>query len=391
MRVILYTGKGGVGKTTLAAATALHCAALGHRTLVVSTDTAHSLADALQTPLGNEPRPVGQQGLEAAELDSASELERAWGEIKQRISTLLQQEGVEATAAGELAVLPGLDEVISLVRVKRFYDEGRYDGLIIDSAPTGAAMRLLAAPDLTRWYTRYLTGLTRGAIQMVLPRLKGVLKIPLTEAAVQERLQTLFDEIQSLRVLLTDGRVTTVRLVLNPDQLALRETQRAYTYFNLFGLMVDAVYLNRFYPGEVTDPYLAHWLTDQARYRQEAAEIFAPLPIFEVPLQRREVLGSEALLALAQTLYNGLDPLPPLASEQPVSYRLANGRYTLRLRVRGVASGEVELDKQGDELRVRLGSYRRTLTLPQYLAGAQPSYASLEGEYLVVVFEPGSR
>jgi len=295
VRIILYTGKGGVGKTTLAAATALHCANLGHRTLVVSTDIAHSLADALQTPLGNEPRSVGASGLEAAELDSATELEQYWGDIKRRIATVLRSEGVEATAAGELAVLPGLDEIVALVRLKRYYDEARYEALIIDSAPTGAAMRLLAAPDLTHWYTRYLTGLTRGIIQMLLPSFKGLLKTPISEETIQQRLQQLVVQIQELRTLLTDGRITTVRLVLNPDQMALRETQRAYTYLNLFGLTVDAVYINRIYPDEISDPYLQHWIADQARYRQEAQELFAPLPLFEVPLQRQEVLGVDAL------------------------------------------------------------------------------------------------
>ncbi|MCE5260250.1 MAG: ArsA family ATPase [Chloroflexi bacterium] len=387
MRIILYTGKGGAGKTTLAAATALYSAHLGHRTLAVSTDTAHSLADALQLPLGNDPRAVGASGLDAAELDSASELEHYWGEIKQRITALLVAEGVDATAAGELAVLPGLDEIIALVRIKRIYNAGCYDGLIIDSAPTGAAMRLLAAPDLTNWYTRYLTGLTHSAVKLLLPKLQGAFKLPISAGAIQERLQELIDELQALRALLTDNTVTTVRLVLNPDNLSLRETQRAYTYFSLFGLTVDALYLNRLYPSEIADPYLQNWIADQAHYRQEAAELFAPLPLFEVPLQRREVLGSAQLLALAEALYGDIDPLPPLAEEQPVSYSLEQGRYTLMLRVSGITSGEVELNRQGDELQVRLSNYRRTLTLPQYLAGLQPTFAEVNGEHLRVIFE----
>lgn len=391
MRILLYTGKGGVGKTTLATATAIHCANLGYRTLVVSTDIAHSLADALQIALGNEPRPVGTSHLEAAELDSAIELEQYWGDTKRRITAVLRSEGVEATAAGELAVLPGLDEIIALVRIKRYYDEQHYEALIIDSAPTGAAMRLLAAPDLTRWYTRYLTGLTRGIIQTLLPSVKGLLKTSISEEAIQQRLQQLVLHIQQLRTLLTDGETTTVRLVLNPDQMSLRETQRAYTYMNLFGLKVDAVYANRVYPGEISDPYLQHWIADQAHYLQEARELFTPLPLFEVPLQRREVLGVEALGDLAKSVYGTLDPLPALAHEQPVSYKLENGRYVLSLRVMGVAAGQVELQKQGDELQVRLGSFRRTLTLPQYLAGQQPSWANLEGEYLRVAFEAVGR
>ncbi len=169
MRTILFTGKGGVGKTTLAASTALHSAARGYRTLVISTDIAHSLADALDFPLGNEPREVGPENLLAAELDTGEELERYWGDVKRRIASVLREEGVSAPVAGELAILPGLDEVLALVRIKRFYDEDQYDTLIIDSAPTGAAMRLLAAPDLNRWYTRQLLGLSRGITRALLP------------------------------------------------------------------------------------------------------------------------------------------------------------------------------------------------------------------------------
>jgi len=391
VRIILFTGKGGVGKTTLAAATALYSAHLGHRTLVISTDPAHSLADALQVPLGNEPQPVDASGLDAAELDSATELERVWGSIKRRVTATLEQEGVDATAAGELAVLPGLDEIVALARIKQFYDAGVYDGVLIDSAPTGTAMRLLAAPDLTRWYTRYLTGATSNMLKFMLPKLMGVFRLPVSEGAVQDTLRKLFDDITALRTLLTDSSITSVRLVLNPDSLSLRETQRAYTYLNLFGLAVDAIYLNRFFPGEVTDPYLEHWIADQARYRQEAAELFAPLPMFQVPLQHCEVLGSAQLLALADALYEGRDPLPTLADEQPVSYSLDGGRYTLTLRLRGVKSEDVELHKQGDELQVRLGNTRRTLTLPQYLAGLESSYAEVDGEYLRVVFDLNSK
>ena len=204
MRTILFTGKGGVGKTTLAAATALRSASLGYATLIISTDIAHSLADALATPLGNEPqriaRPGNQAGdalpLDAAELDTGTELERYWGDIKRRIAAVLRDEGLDSAVAGELAVLPGLDEVLALVRIKRYYDEGQYQVLIIDSAPTGAAMRLLSAPDLTRWYTRFLTTWSKGVIRALLPSIRAMVKIPIGEDVVQARIKELFDRVE---------------------------------------------------------------------------------------------------------------------------------------------------------------------------------------------------
>ncbi len=391
MRIILFTGKGGVGKTTLAAATALRSAALGNRTLIISTDIAHNLADVLATPLGNEPQQVGSVNLHAAELDTGEELERYWGDIKRRIATVLRDEGVSPTAAGELAILPGLDEVLALVRLKRYYDEGHYDVITIDSAPTGAAMRLLSAPDLNRWYTRHLLSFSRGLARAVLPAVRSFIKLPIGEDVIQERIQQLFDQVDLLRGILTDSAQTSVRLVLNPEHMAVRETQRAYTYMNLFGFAVDALFVNRILPDEVADPFFTHWKADQAAYRQEVRELFAPLPVFEVSLMSREVVGLEKLDKLSQQIYGDLDPVAPLSTEQPLRFYMDGDRYMLALRVTGVASGAVSLEKQGDELHVRLGHFRRTLTLPQYLVGLQPAWAQVEGDYLKIAFEETSR
>ena len=390
MRTILFTGKGGVGKTTLAAATALRSASLGHRTLVISTDIAHSLADALATPLGNEPRPVNGS-LEAAELDTGEELERYWGDVKRRIATLLRQEGVEATAAGELAILPGLDEVLALVRIKRYHDEGRYDTLIIDSAPTGAAMRLLGAPDLQRWYTQNLLGLGKGLSRMLLPALRNVVNLPITEAAIQSQLQALFDQVGALRALLTDAEVTSVRLVLNPDHMSLQETQRAHTYMSLFGLSVDAVLVNRVLPAAVTDPYFGQWKADQSRYLGLIRQTFEPLPVIEVPLRRQEVVGVPALRELAAELFGETNPASRLSDVQTLRFFVEGERQLLALRVSGVPAGEVGLEKQGSLLRVRLGQLRRSIVLPDYLAGLQPAWARLADGELQVAFEEPER
>ncbi|MGI6379168.1 MAG: ArsA family ATPase [Anaerolineae bacterium] len=387
MRSILFTGKGGVGKTTLAAATALSAAKHGHRTLVVSTDPAHSLADSLDQPLSSEPRAIQGDHFWAAEIDTGEELERHWGKARRRIAELLREEGISAAAAGELAVLPGLDEILALLRIKQWLDEGAYDLLVIDSAPTGAATRLLSAPDLVRWYRRHLSGLSRTVLRAVLPALSVLLEAPADALVAQEQVKLVFDGIRALQENLTDPERTSVRLVLLPERMALLETERAYTYMSLFGMSVDALFLNRLLPDQVQDPYFDGWRQDQFRYRREVLDEFRPLPVFEVPLMNREVVGLEALAALADATYGSADPAPRLGTEQPLEIAARDGRYVLSLRVSGVATGAVQIERAGDALRVRLGRYRRTLPLPQYLVGLSPSFARLENGRLVIVFE----
>ncbi len=387
MRAILYTGKGGVGKTTLAAATALGSSDAGQRTLVISTDIAHSLADALDEPLGNEPRPVGNGRLQACELDTGEELERYWGTIKRRIAAALQERGVQAPVAGELAVLPGLDEILALVRIKRYLESAEYDVLVIDSAPTGAAMRLLGAPDLQRWYTQNLLGLGKGLSRLLLPALRSMVNLPVTEGAIQAQLEALFEQVGALRALLTDAAITSVRLVLNADHMSLQETQRAHTYMSLFGLSVDAVLVNRLLPEAVTDPYFSQWKADQSRYLGLIRQTFEPLPVIQVPLRRHEVVGVAALRELAAELFGEVDPASRLSDVQTLRFYAEGERQLLALRVTGVPAGEVGLEKQGNLLRVRLGQLRRSIILPDYLAGLQPAWARLADGELQVAFE----
>lgn len=387
MRIVLFTGKGGVGKTTLAAATSLRAAALGHRTLVMSTDVAHSLADSFGIPLSNMPTPIGPPRLFAAEFDTGEELERYWGDVKRKIATALREEGLEAAIAGEMAIFPGLDELLSLVRIKKYFDEAPFDLLIIDSAPTGAAMRLLSAPDLNRWYAKNILHFTQGISKMILPIIQSMIRWPVTEQSLQNKITKLFDQVEALRRILTDPNLTSVRLVLNPDRMSLLETERALTFFSLFGLSVDAMFVNRVLPQEVVDPYLEEWKKNQTEYRRQIVEMFAPIPIFEVPLRRQEVTGIDRLKPLADSLYGDKDPAARLSEAQSMRFDLSEGKYTLSLLVAGVQGKEVDLEKVGDELRVRIGRFKRTISLPQYVAGLQPTSARLDEGTLKVVFE----
>jgi arsenite-transporting ATPase len=387
MRIILFTGKGGVGKTTVAAATSIKSASLGYKTLVISTDVAHSLADSFAIPLTHEPSAVGPAGLFAAELDSGKELEHYWGDIKRRIATVLRDEGVGSTLAGEMAVIPGLDEILSLVRIKKYFDEAQYDALIIDSAPTGAAMRLLSAPDINRWYVKNLLNLASGFNRLVGPMLQKLGKFPFTDSALREKVKNLFERAEALRKILSDPSVTSVRLVLNPDRMAILETGRAFTFFSLYGLSVDALFVNRVIPPEVLDPYLDTWKEQQANYRRQIAETYSEMPLFEIPLRRQEVTGLGQLQELAQTIYGDKDPVQRLSAVQPVQFDLSKGKYTLSLHVAGVHGKEIDLEKRGDELSVHIGKYQRSIILPQYVAGLQPTSASLDRGWLKVVFE----
>jgi arsenite-transporting ATPase len=248
-------------------------------------------------------------------------------------------------------------------------------------------MRLLGAPDLNRWYVKNVLHFARGLGSMILPMIQSLTKIPLTENILQEKITKLFDQVETLRLIFIDPELTSVRLVLNPDRMALLETERAFTYFSLYGLTVDALFVNRLLPSEISDPYLEKWKKSQSDRRREISEIFAPLPLFEIPLLKEEVTGLASLQPLADSLYGEKDPVKRLSEVQPLRFDLSGGKYTLSLRLVGVDGSQIDLEKCGDELRVKIGRHKRTIALPQYVSGLKPESASLEGGVLRIVFK----
>ncbi|ACK71677.1 arsenite-activated ATPase ArsA [Gloeothece citriformis PCC 7424] len=389
MRVILMTGKGGVGKTSVAAATGLRCAELGYKTLVLSTDPAHSLADSFDLELGHEPRQV-RPNLWGAELDALMELEGNWGAVKRYITQVLQARGLEGVQAEELAILPGMDEIFGLVRMKRHYDEGTYDVLIIDSAPTGTALRLLSIPEVGGWYMRRfykpLQGMSIALRPLFEPIFKPITGFSLPDKEVMDAPYEFYQQIEALEKVLTDNTQTSVRLVTNPEKMVIKESLRAHAYLSLYNVSTDLIVANRIIPEKVTDPFFTRWKENQQIYKQEIYDNFHPLPIKEVPLYSEELCGLEALERLKNTLYADEDPAQVYYQENTVRVVQDKNNYSLELYLPGIPKEQVQLNKTGDELNIRIGNHRRNLVLPQALAALNPSGAKMEEDYLKIRF-----
>jgi arsenite-transporting ATPase len=383
------TGKGGVGKTSIAAATGLRCAELGYKTLVLSTDPAHSLADSFDMELSHEPKQV-VENLWGAELDALRELEGNWGAVKRYISEVLQARGLEGVQAEELAILPGMDEIFGLVRVKRHYDENTYDVLIIDSAPTGTALRLLSLPEVAGWYMRRfykpLQGMAQALSPIFQPIFKQVTGFSLPGTEVMDAPYEFYEQLEALEKVLTDNTVTTVRLVTNPEKMVIKESLRAHAYLSLYNVATDMVVANRIIPDSVQDPFFKQWKSSQQKYKQEIHNDFHPLPVKEIPLYSEEMCGLAALHRLKEDLCGDEDPTQVYYAESTIRVIEENNQYRLDLYLPGIPKEQIELTKTGDELNVRIGNHRRNLVLPQALSLLQPSGAKMEDDYLKIKF-----
>jgi arsenite/tail-anchored protein-transporting ATPase len=394
MRIILMTGKGGVGKTSVAAATGLRCAEMGHRTLVLSTDPAHSLADSFDMELGHAPRQV-RENLWGAELDALVELADNWGAVQRYITQVLQARGLDGVQAEELAILPGMDEIFGLVRMKRHYDEGEYDVLIVDSAPTGTALRLLSLPEVGGWYMRRFykpfQGISVALRPLVEPIFRPIAGFSLPDKEVMDAPYEFYQQIEALERVLTDNTITSVRLVTNPEKMVIKESLRAHAYLSLYNVATDMVVANRIIPESVTDPFFQRWKEQQQQYKQEIYDDFHPLPVKEVPLFSEEMCGLAALDRLKDTLFGDEDPSQIYYRETTLRVVQEGNSYSLELYLPGTPKEQVKLSKTGDELNITIGNHRRNLVLPQALAALQPSGAKMEDDYLKIRFTEVAR
>lgn len=389
MRILVYTGKGGVGKTSVAAATALQAADLGHRALVVSTDTAHSLGDSLQYELGPEPIRVADN-LDAQEIDVQYSIEKYWGDFQKFMVSLFTRRGVEDVIAEEVTILPGLEEGASLLWLDQYAESGEYDVVVVDAAPTAETLRLLTLPDAARWWVERLLPLGRTAARFLTPvaRPFGV-SAPDLEAV--NSVQRLFDTLDDVRDMLADSSVSAMRLVVNAERMVIKETQRTYTYLNLYGYPVDAVVCNRLIPETVEDPYFDAWKDRQAENIALIHEVFDPLPLLTAPLFENEVGGLAQLREMGRALYGEADPLEHLYEGQTQSLeRHEDGSYTLRIHLPFAQRGQVDLYRSADEITLGVGSYRRNIVLPRVLWPLEVASAKLQNGTLNVRFVPGS-
>ncbi len=387
MRIIVHTGKGGVGKTSISAATALRCAELGLKTIVISTDSAHSLADSLDVKIGPEPIQL-MENLWAQEVDARYSMDKYWGRIQKYLLQLMAQRGVEEIVAEEVTILPGLEEGAQLLWINQYAQEGKFDVLVVDAAPTAETLRLLSLPEASRWWVQKIINLARGMGWMLRP-FKPLLKTEMPDKEELDNIESLFDALDNVRNILADPTRSTMRLVINAEKMVIKETQRTYTYLNLYGYTTDAVLINRVIPQEVNDPYFAAWKDLQQKNMAYIQEAFGDLPAFKAPLFNRDVNGLDSLRLLADELYGDKNPADILFKGLTHEIQsLGNGSYVLSVPLPFADKNDMDVYRSADELTLRVGPYRRNIVLPNSLWNLEIGEAKFVESELRIKFSP---
>jgi arsenite/tail-anchored protein-transporting ATPase len=385
-RILVYTGKGGVGKTSVAAATALACADRGYRTIVMSTDIAHSLGDAFERELGPTPTEIAPN-LWAQESDVFYNVARYWGRIQRYAASVLRWRGLDEIMAEEMTVLPGMDEVGSLLWIADHHDSGLYDVVVVDAAPTGETLRLLSLPEAAKWWMEKIEPIGRRITKLTGPLIQRVVGMPMPGDEVFDAGEELFRRLDHMNQLLSDHDKTSVRVVLTLEQVVIKEAQRSFTYFHLYGYPTDLVVANRVLPDEV-GPYFRGWYEAQQRYGPIVEKTFHPIPVREVPFFDREM---ERLRELGRSLYDSRDPTEFFYRGRPYSVARDNGTFTVSVDLPFTEKEGINLSRHGDELVIDLGTWRRTLVLPRILVDAPTEGASFEDGTLKVRFGTPAR
>jgi arsenite/tail-anchored protein-transporting ATPase len=384
-RILLYTGKGGVGKTSIAAATALLCAERGLRTIVLSTDIAHSLADAFDMPLGPEATPI-VPNLDGQEPDVYYNIARYWRTIQNYVSELFAWRGLDDVLAEEMTVLPGMDELGNLLWIADHVDSGKYDVVVVDAAPTGETLRLLSLPDASRWWIERIAPIGRRVSRLGRPMLERVLGIPIPQDEVFAAAERLLDRLTDVHRLLSDPDRTSVRITLALDKLSVVEARRSFTYFHLFGYPSDMIIANRVLPADA-GPYFAQLREAQQRYLPMVHQEFGPVPVRTIPQFDHEMVGVDRLREIGEALFGEGDPTAVHYRGQPYRVSREDGMYVLQVALPFTERGELHLSRRSDELVLQVGAWRRTLVLPRALIDAPTKGAKMTDGTLRIQFE----
>lgn len=385
VRIILVTGKGGVGKTTVAAATALAAAEAGHHTLVASTDPAHSLADAFEADLGDEPVEIAP-GLRGQQIDTQRQLDRYWGSIRQQLMNVLDWGGVSGIEAEEFLVFPGMDELFALLEVNRHARSGEFDVVVVDCAPTAETLRLLSLPEVLSWYFERILPSERRILRAARPFLSRMTDLPVPEDQVFDAANTVFGGIEEVKQLMSDPRITSARLVVNPEKMVIDEARRTFTYLSLFGYGVDGVIVNRVLPDEISDPYFSKWRTIQKAHLDAVDAGFADVPRLRLRLFDDEMVGVDRLREMAHELYPDTDPVEGFEAHSPFRVTEMGEEVVLQMEVPFAGKEDLDVYRQGNELYIQVGPYRRSFVLPDTLQRRAVSGARLDEGRLTIRF-----
>jgi arsenite-transporting ATPase len=384
MRIILFTGKGGVGKTTMAAATAYKTAEKGLKTLVISTDPAHSLSDAMDVSLGPEPVEVAPN-LHAQELDVYYSMQKYWSNIRSLMLSVFRWHGLEHVLAEEMSALPGMEEASAFLWIEKYYTDNAYDVIIIDSAPTGETLTLLTLPQVTKWWVTKALPLQRFAIKNIGRVARVTAGIPIDKG--YEELESIFDKLERIQKIFGDPEICSIRLVVNPERMVLNESKRAYTYLSLYGYNVDAVLVNRIF-GDADSGTLGDYIKSQEKYLDDIQEVFLGMPILRVMHQGGEVFGTEALHKVSEELYGKLDPAEVLYRDEPYKFEKDGDGYLLRIKVPFIKDKQYALQKYGDEVVIQLGNRRKNLFLPRFVNFYELDRYHYEHPWLIIHLKP---
>jgi arsenite-transporting ATPase len=379
MRIILFTGKGGVGKTTLSASTGAYLSELGKKVLVVSVDPAHSLSDVLEVDVGPEPKEIFKN-FYAQEIDVYYSIEKFWGVLKEYLKNLLKWQGIEEVLAEEMSVLPGMEEVSSFLWINKHVEEGKYEVIIVDSAPTGETLRFLSLPDAASWWVTKILPLQRKLMRFIRPAAKIVTDMPLPEEETYDALEELFRQVYNLYYLLQNQEISSVRLVVNPEKMVIKETEKAYTYLHLFGFPVDAIFINRVVEKE------SPFYEIQKKYIERIVKSFEPTPIFMIPQVYEEVLGYEKLKKFGKKIYQDKNPAEVFFKDKPFEIFEKNGNYILKIILKEPSEEKLEVYQKEEDLIIKIGNFKKHFFLPRVLLNKEIKSACIKNNYLEIKF-----